>query len=116
MARTKEQAKQIARFRKQLAVMPDEYVRCHNFGHSTYEATLNPERDHFVIGQVCYSCAMEIDRFRGPDGRWKSRYWHPKGQDYYFHGTGRITLDMKVEVHDEWHRRTGSRLPERPVE
>lgn len=109
--------KQWRAFRKQLAVMPDEYVRCHNFGHSTYEATTNPEGDLFLIGQVCYSCAMEIDRYRHPyTGKWVSRYWHPKGTEYYFHGTGRITLEMKIEIHEEWKKRTGNALPRRPVE
>jgi hypothetical protein len=112
----KTEAQRLALFRKQLNVMPDEYVRCHNFGHSTYEATMNPD-EGFVIGQVCYSCAMEIDRYRHPiTGRWVTRYWHPKGNEYYFHGTGRTDMVRKQEIHDEWLRRTGRQLPARPTE
>lgn len=96
-------SKQLAAFRKQLAVMPVEFLRCHVFGHSTYEATINPDGAIFVIGQVCYSCAMEIDRWRDPyTGKVSSRYWHPKGQDYYFHGTGRTTTERKLEIETAW--------------
>ena len=115
MADTNEQLAQLARFRKQLAVMPDEYVRCHNFGHSMHESTINPEKDVLVVGQVCFSCAMEIDRYRHPvTGKWVSRYWHPKGNEYYFHKTGRVDMERKIEIHEEWLRRTN--LPERPME
>lgn len=111
----KSEAARLALFRKQLGIMPIEFVRCHTFGHSTYEATVNPDGAIFVIGQVCYSCAMEIDRYRDPyTGYVRSRYWHPKGTEYYFHGTGRVTAQMKLEMEELW--RNTVRLPERPVE
>jgi hypothetical protein len=92
----------MAKFRKQLAEMPVEYLRCHNFGHKTEPATINPDGQIFVIGLVCQSCGMEIDRFRDSyTGRVQSRYWHPKG-DYYFRGTDRITPEMKLEIEEAW--------------
>lgn len=95
-------AKMLVAFRKQLAQMPLEYLRCHNFGHKTEPATINPDGQIFVIGLVCVSCGMEIDRWRDPyTGKVQSRYWHPKG-DYYFRGTGSITPEMKLEIEQVW--------------
>ena len=100
---------QYKRFREQLANMPVEYLACHNFGHLAAPATVNPVAGVFVVGLVCSSCDMEIDRFRDSyTGRVISRYWHPRG-DYYFTGTGRITPEMKLEIEQAW--RDEAKLP-----
>jgi hypothetical protein len=108
---SKTEAKQLSLFRKQLADMPVEYLRCHNFGHKTEPATINPDGQIFVMGMVCVSCGMEIDRWRDPyTGIARSRYWHPKG-DYYFGGTGPTTPERKLEIEEAW--RAEVQLPER---
>jgi hypothetical protein len=95
-------ARQMVAFRKQLAEMPTEYLFCHNFGHQVTPSTINPDGQIFVIGLLCGSCGMEIDRFRDSyTGKVSSRYWHPKG-DYYFRGTGPITPQMKLEIEEAW--------------
>jgi hypothetical protein len=105
---TKQEAKRQGLFSKQLALMPVEYLRCHNFGHKTEPATINPDGRFFVIGLVCGSCDMEIERWRDPDtGIARSRYWHPRG-DYYFRGTGNITPAMKLEIEEAWRTAWGS--------
>lgn len=109
--RRRNESKAVALFREQLSRMPVEYVRCHNFGHKTEPTTINPDGQIFVIGLVCSSCDMEIDRWRDPvSGRVTSRYWHPRG-DYYFRGTGQITPEMKLEIEQVWSGLTD--LPEK---
>jgi hypothetical protein len=108
---TRNYSAAMAKFRKQLSEMPVEYLRCHHMGHKTEPMTINPVRRYFVIGAVCVSCDMEIDRYRDPvSGIVTSRYWHPRG-DYYFKGTGRITPEMKLEIEEAW--RGAINLPSR---
>jgi hypothetical protein len=103
----KAEAQRRSRFEKQLSLMPVEYLRCHNFGHKVEPATINPDGQFFVIGLVCGSCDMEIERWRDPvTGIARSRYWHPRG-DYYFRGTGPITPVMKLEIEEQWRAAWG---------
>lgn len=97
-----KRTKQYKAFLEQLGRMPVEYLFCHNFGHQVTPSTINPDGKIFVIGLLCTSCGMEIDRFRDSvTGKVKSRYWHEKG-DYYFRGTGAITPEMKLQIEEAW--------------
>lgn len=113
----KKRPERVKTFDQQLSEMPLEYLICMDLGHTWDPATLEVEYGDFQLGLVCSSdkphrqgCGMERDRWRGPDGRFRNRYWHPKG-DYGFRKLGRLDTDQRQAIRDTWQSALEPKLP-----
>jgi len=98
-------------FEKQLSEMPLEYLICMDIGHKWDPATLEVEYGDFKLGLRCSRCDMERDRWRGPDGKMRNRYWHPRS-DFGFRHTGRRTMDQRSEIRYTWQSEMEPNLPD----
>jgi hypothetical protein len=105
-------------FDEQLAEMPLEYLICMDIGHAWNPATLEVAYGDFQVGLTCagngktrQGCGMERDRWRGPDGRLRNRYWHPNG-DFGFKHIGRRTPEQRDAIRAAWQGLMEPGLPD----
>jgi hypothetical protein len=114
---TKKVVRRVKPFEQQLDEMPLEYLMCMDIGHAWNPASMEVAYGDFQVGLLCagdgdtrLGCGMERDRWRGPDGKLRNRYWHPKG-DFGFKGCGPRTPEQRQAIREAWQSEMEPKLP-----